>query len=110
MKIKYNYTLYNKSNPYGVEKTATANGEPCKKPTYLCGCDTGCIFIKTKSEKIHVIEIDKIIEINGRAFSPCCFNCASYYSEYGFDLCKKNDETMEEPNNEKCNEYIIELD
>ena len=51
MKVKYAYTLYNKNNPYGVEKTVTVSGKPCKKPTYLAGCDTGYIFIKTKSEK-----------------------------------------------------------
>lgn len=109
MKIKYNYTLYNKSNPYGIEKNAVAVGELCKKPTYLCGCDEGYIFIRTKSDKIHIIETGRIFEINGKPFIPCCLNCGRCYSEYGFDLCKKHEETMENPDKEKCNDYTMDL-
>ena len=109
MKVKYTYILYNKSNPYGVEKTAIANGEPCKRPSYLHGCDNGYIFIKTKSEKIHLIEIDKILEIDGKPFIATCLNCGRCYFDYGFTLCKKHEEVMENPSSEKCEDYLFEF-
>ena len=64
MKIKYNYTLYNKANPFGVERQAVAVGEPCEKPSYLSGCDSGYTFIRTKADKIHIIENSRIISIS----------------------------------------------
>lgn len=107
MKIKYTYTLYNKANPYGAEREAVAVGVLCEKPSYLAGCENGFIFVKTKTQKIHIIEIDKIKEIDDKMFSACCLNCGRCYYEYGFDLCKKHDETMERPESEKCNDYIL---
>ena len=107
MRIKYQHTLYNKNNPYGTEKTVVANGTPCNKPSYLIGCDTGYIFIKTKTQKIHIIEITKIKEIDGKPFFACCLNCGRCFFEYGYDLCKKHDETMENPEKEKCKDYLF---
>ena len=110
MKIKYNYTLYNKANPLGVERQAVAVGELCKKPEYLGSCDKGRIFIKTKTNKIHIIETSKIFEINGRPFTPCCLNCALCYEEYGYTLCKKHEETEERPESQFCDDYKIEME
>lgn len=110
MKIKYNYTLYNKANPFGVERQAVAVGELCKKPDCLVGCDEGYIFIRTKTDKMHMIETSRIFEIDGRPFTPCCLNCALCYEEYGYTLCKKHEETEERPESQLCNDYEMMLD
>ena len=58
---------YNKKYPFGHDKIAVANGEQCEKPSYLCGCNEGYMFIRTKADKIHIIETDRILEIDGHA-------------------------------------------
>ena len=63
MKVKYETTIYSKKHPYGYIKTVVVNGEQCEKPSYLCGCNEGYMFIRTKAGKIHMIETDRILEI-----------------------------------------------
>ena len=62
MKIKYTTTIYNRSNPYGAEKTCISQGEPVEKPSYLCGCDNH-IFLKNERGVIAAIDRDRIIKI-----------------------------------------------
>lgn len=66
MKVKYETTVYNKRFPFGRDKTVVVNGEQCEKPSYLCGCDKGYIFVKTNANIIHVIETDRILEIDNK--------------------------------------------
>ena len=66
MKVKYETTIYNKKFPYGYNKIVVANGEKCEKPSYLIGCNEGYMFIKTKANKIHIIETSRILEIDGQ--------------------------------------------
>lgn len=69
MKVKYQTTIYNKKYPFGHDKIDVANGEKCEKPSYLIGCDKGYMFIRTKTDKIHIIETDRILEIDGKPVS-----------------------------------------
>ena len=69
MKVKYQTTIYNKKYPFGHDKTVVTNGEQCEKPSYLCGCNEGYMFIRTKADKIHIIETGRILEIDGHAVS-----------------------------------------
>lgn len=108
MKIKHKYTLYNKNHPYGIEKVVVSVGELCKKPDYLHGCEN-CIFLYDGQKNIHIIETRGIIEINGRPFTPCCNNCISCYVEYGYTLCKKHEEAEEEPDTQRCDDYMLDL-
>lgn len=66
MKVKYETTIYNKKIPYGHDKTVVVIGEKCEKPSYLIGCDKGYMFIRTKNDKIHIIETNRILEIDGK--------------------------------------------
>ena len=66
MKVKYQTTIYNKKYPFGHDKIDVANGEQCEKPFYLCGCNEGYMFIRTKANIIHIIETDRILEIDGQ--------------------------------------------
>lgn len=109
MKIKHKYTLYSKKHPFGIEKTAVSVGKLCKKPDYLHGCEN-CIFLYDDKKNIHIIEMRGILEINGRPFAPCCLNCVLCYEEYGYTLCKKNEETEERPESQFCNDYEIEME
>lgn len=48
---------------------------------------------------------DAIYDEKQRQMFPCCKNCNSFYIEYGLELCKKNDEPMENTQLEKCNKW-----
>ena len=65
MKVKYQTTIYNKKYPFGHDKIAVANGEQCEKPSYLCGCNEGYMFISTKADKIYIIETKGSTEMLG---------------------------------------------
>lgn len=39
----------------------------------------------------------------------CCNNCCHLYMEYGYHLCKRNEEPMDDIRNEKCEEYLREV-
>ena len=66
MKVKYQTTIYNKKYPFGHDKIDVANGEQCEKPSYLCGCNEGYMFIRTNANIIHIIETSRILEIDGQ--------------------------------------------
>jgi hypothetical protein len=39
----------------------------------------------------------------------CCNNCSHLYEEYGWKLCMRNEVTMDDIHNEKCEEYLREV-
>lgn len=39
----------------------------------------------------------------------CCLNCQFCYEQYGYTLCKKHDETMENEKTEFCEDYRPEI-
>ena len=61
MKVKYKATIYNRSNPYGKEKTCITEGMQVEKPSYLMGCEN-CIFLKNERGQIFIIEKENIIK------------------------------------------------
>lgn len=61
MKIKYKTTIYNKKNPYGIEKIKISEGEPVEKPSYYRSALDN-IYLKNKNT-IFVICKDDIIKI-----------------------------------------------
>ncbi len=63
MKIKYKTTIYNKKNPFGVEKTRISEGNLIEKPSYLTGPLENCIFLKNQNNQIAIIEKSEIIKI-----------------------------------------------
>jgi hypothetical protein len=42
----------------------------------------------------------------GHEKKECCNNCGYSYEEYGWLLCKCNEDTMDDVYNEKCEDYV----
>lgn len=42
--------------------------------------------------------------------TDCCITCQYFYTEYGMDLCKREEEPMENIYEEKCSEYVMHCD
>ena len=64
VRVKYKTTIYDEKYPYGREKTVIVTGEECEKPSYLLGCDEGYMFVKAEKDIIHIIEKDRILELD----------------------------------------------